>query len=169
MKAIRLWLLGNVLGSDWTVQQGQQNRAPTMVAPFAIMQIISRNRYATNTRRYNADGTLTVIKPERMAIQIMTFGQGAGNAVSTINACWRDPDACAWFRANLPQMGPCFARDPIQHAFTTAEKQYEDQWSVDLIADVQATFTRSYGSAIQLGMSQITEAQTLHTTTDIVE
>lgn len=166
MKAIRLWLLGNVLGSDWTVQQGQQNRAPTMQAPFAIMQIISRNRYATNSRRYGPDGTLTIIKPEKMAIQITTFGQGAGNAVSLINACWRDPDACAWFRQNRPEMGPLFASDPMQHAFVTAEKQYEDQWSVDLHADVQAQLTRPYGSATQLSMNSITEAQTLHTTAD---
>lgn len=166
MKAVGDWLKTQVLSAPWTIQQGQQNRTSTMDAPFAIMQIVSRNRYATNARHYGADGTLTITKPEKMAIQITTFGQGAGNAVSTINACWRDPDACEWFRQNLPQMAPCYARDPIQHAFVTAEKQYEDQWSVDVIADVQAAFTRSFEGATQLSMNQITEAQTLHITTD---
>lgn len=169
MKGIRLWLLNNVLPSPWTVQQGQQNRAPTMQAPFAIMQIITRQRYATNSHRYNPDGSVTTVKLERMGIQISTFGTGAGNAVSLINTMWRDPDAVQWFMDNLPGVGPIHASDPIQHPFTTAEKQYEDQWSVDLIADVHATVTKPGQSAIHLGMESITQADTLHTTTDRTE
>ena len=164
MKGIRLWLLNNVLPSPWTVQQGQQNRAPTMQAPFAIMQIVTRQRYATNSRRYDPDGSVTIVKPERMGIQISTFGTGAGNAVSLINTMWRDPDAVAWFRANVPGMAPLHASDPMQHPFTTAEKQYEDQWSVDLIADVLASVTKPGQSALLLGMEAVTQAETLATT-----
>ncbi|MCL1512469.1 hypothetical protein DTI93_08735 [Parasaccharibacter sp. TMW 2.1884] len=164
MKGIRLWLLNNVLPSPWTVQQGQQNRAPTMQAPFAIMQIVTRQRYATNSRRYDPDGSVTIVKPERMGIQISTFGTGAGNAVSLINTMWRDPDAVAWFRANVPGVAPLHASDPRQHPFTTAEKQYEDQWSVDLIADVLASVTKPGQSALLLGMEAVTQAETLATT-----
>lgn len=169
MKGIRLWLLDNVLPLPWTVQQGQQNRAPTMQAPFAIMQIVTRQRYATNSRRYNPDGSVTLVKPERMGVQISTFGTGAGNAVSLINTMWRDPDAVEWFRANVPGVAPLYASDPMQHPFTTAEKQYEDQWSVDLIADVLATVTKPGRSAIHLGMEAVTPADNPHTTTDKTE
>lgn len=162
MKGVRLWLLNNVLPSPWTVQQGQQNRAPTMQAPFAIMQIVTRDIYATNSRRYNPDGSVTIVKPERLGIQISTFGTGAGNAVSLINTLWRDPDAVEWFRDNLPGFAPLYASDPRQHPFTTAEKQYEDQWSVDLIADVHAIVTKPGQSALHLRMKSVTPADTIH-------
>lgn len=164
MKGIRLWLLNNVLPPPWTVQQGQQNRAPTMQAPFAIMQVVTRQRYATNSRRYGPDGSVTIVNPERMGIQITTFGTGADNVVSLINTMWRDPDAVAWFRANVPGMAPLYASDPMQHPFTTAEKQYEDKWSVDLIADVLASVTKPGQSALHLGMEAVTQAETLATT-----
>ena len=166
LKAIRLWLLNNVLPAPWTVQQGQQNRAPTMQAPFAIMQIVTRNRYATNSRRNNPDGSITLVKPEKMSIQITTFGSGAGNAVSLINAMWRDMGATEYFRNKLTGFAPLYASDPMQHAFITAEKQYEDQWSVDLYADVLATFTMPGQSATQLGMSSVNSADTLSTKTE---
>ena len=169
MKGIRLWLLNNVLPSPWTVQQGQQNRAPTMQAPFAIMQIVTRNIYATNGRRYNPGGSVTVITPMRLGIQISTFGTGAGNQAAEIASLWRDPDAVAWFRATCPGMAPLYASPPRQHPFTTAEKQYEDQWSVDLIADVLASVTKPAQSATRLEMQAITQAETLATTTDIIE
>lgn len=165
MRSIRLWLLNEVLPAPWTVQQGQQNRAPTMKAPFAITQIISRHRYATNSHLYNPDGSVTIVKPERMGIQITTFGTGAGNAVSLINMLWRDPDAVAWFVQNLPGFGPLYASEPIQHAFTTAEKQYEDQWSVDLFADVKATATKPGQTAVHLGMSSVNQSDARPTAT----
>lgn len=166
MKGIGDWLVQNILPPPWTVRQGQQNGVATEEMPFAIMQIVSRNRYATNSRRYNPDESVTIIKPERMGIQISTFGTGAGNAVSLINTMWRDADAVAWFRDHLPGFAPLYASDPVQHPFTTAEKQYEDQWSVDLVADVQASVTKPGQSAIHLGMEAITQADNLHTTTD---
>ncbi|MCX5617039.1 hypothetical protein NQF87_08695 [Bombella sp. TMW 2.2559] len=169
MKGIGDWLVQNVLSPPWTVRQGQQNGVATEEMPFAIMQIITRQRYATNSLRYNRDGSVTIVKLERMGIQVSTFGTGAGNAVSLINAMWRDPDAVEWFMSNLPGFAPLHASDPMQHPFTTAEKQYEDQWSVDLIADVHATVTKPGQSALHLGMQSITQADTLHTTTDMTE
>lgn len=164
MKGIGDWLVQNILPPPWTVRQGQQNGVATEEMPFAIMQIITRQRYATNNRRYSPDGSVTIIKPERMGIQISTFGTGAGNAVSLINTMWRDPDAVEWFRANVPGVAPLYASDPMQHPFTTAEKQYEDQWSVDLIADVLASVTKPGQSALHLGMEAVTQAETLATT-----
>lgn len=169
MKGIGDWLIQNVLSPPWTVRQGQQNGVATEEMPFAIMQIVTRQRYATNSHTYNSDGSVTSVKPERLGIQISTFGTGAGNAVSLINTLWRDPDAVEWFRANLPSLAPLYASDPRQHPFTTAEKQYEDQWSVDLIADVHATVTKPGQSALHLGLETITQADTLHTTTEPAE
>lgn len=162
MKGIGDWLVQNILPPPWTVRQGQQNGVATEEMPFAIMQIITRQRYATNSRRYNPDGSVTIVKPERLGIQISTFGTGAGNAVSLINALWRDPDAVEWFMNNLPGFAPLYASDPRQHPFTTAEKQYEDQWSVDLIADVHAIVTKPGQSALHLRMKSVTPADTIH-------
>ena len=161
LKAIRMWLLNYVLPAPWTVQQGQQNRAPTMQAPFAIMQILTRNRYATNSRRNNPDGSITLIKPEKLSVQITTFGNGAGNVVSLINAMWRDMAATEYFRNAVPGFAPLYASNPMQHAFITAEKQYEDQWSVDLYADVLANLTMPGQSATHLGMNSVTTADSL--------
>lgn len=164
MKGIGDWLVKNVLPPPWTVRQGQQNGVATEEMPFAIMQIVTRNIYATNGRRYNPGGSVTVITPMRLGIQISTFGTGAGNQAAEIASLWRDPDAVAWFRANVPGVAPLYASDPMQHPFTTAEKQYEDQWSVDLIADVLASVTKPGQSAIHLGMEAVTQAETLATT-----
>ena len=160
MKGIGDWLVQNILPPPWTVRQGQQNGVPTMQAPFAIMQIITRQRYATNSRRYNPDGSVTIVQPEQLSIQINTFGAGAGNAASLVSTLWRDPDAVEWFRENLPGVSPLYASNLRQHPFTTAEKQYEDQWSVELIADVHATVTRPGQSATQLGLERFTMADT---------
>lgn len=158
MKGVGDWLVQNILPPPWTVRQGQQNGVATEEMPFAIMQIVTRNIYATNGRRYNPDGSVTVITPMRLGIQISTFGTGAGNQAAEIASLWRDPDAVAWFRANLPGFAPLYASEPRQYPFTTAEKQYEDLWSVDLIADIQATVTRPGQSALHLSMKSVAPA-----------
>lgn len=151
MAAMGRWL-GTVLPPGWAITQGQQNRTPPPKPPFAVMQIITRKRRSTNSHIYS-DQSVTLVQSLLLGVQITLFGPGAGDGVVQLNTAWRDPDAVAFFRTALPQAAPLYSSDPRQHAFTTAEKQYEDTWSLDLTLNVNASITRTAESATELSIT----------------
>ncbi|MXV58352.1 hypothetical protein, partial [Saccharibacter sp. EH70] len=53
----------------------------------------------------------------------------------------------------LPEAAPLYGSEPRQHPFTTAEKQYEDTWSLDLALHVNSRITRPVESAKELTMT----------------
>lgn len=150
MTALGDWL-GTVLPAGWAIVQGQQNRTPPPTPPFAIIQIVTRKRVATNSRQYT-DQSVTITQPLILGVQVMLFGAGAGDGVVQLNTAWRDPDAVDFFRTHLPQAAPMYGSDPRQHAFTTAEKQYEDTWSIDLFLNINTQIIRPVESAKDLEM-----------------
>ncbi|MXV58915.1 LIC_12616 family protein [Saccharibacter sp. EH70] len=151
MKALGDWL-ETVLPSGWVVLQAQQNRATPPLPPFALMQIISRKRKATNSREYH-DQSVTIIQSLIMSIQVTLYGTGAGDGAVQLNTAWRDHDAVTFFRDVLPEAAPLYGSEPRQHPFTTAEKQYEDTWSLDLALHVNSRITRPVESAKELTMT----------------
>lgn len=145
MTAMGRWLL-TALPPGWAIIQGQQNRVSPPDPPFAVMQIVTRTRRATNSHLYT-DETVTIIQPLTLAVQVTLFGAGAGDGVVQLNTAWRDPGAVAFFTEALPDAAPLYGSAPRQHAFTTGEKQYEDTWSLDLYLNVNSSITRPIESA----------------------
>lgn len=169
MKGLGDWLTQTILPPSWTVRQNQQSGGGTDDTPFILMQVITRRRYATNSRTHNPDGSVTIVNHEKLGIQIMTSGAEGSDVISLISTMWRDTDTVEWFRQNVPGMAPLQTSRPRQHGITTSGKQRAGRWSVDLIADVQASITRPEQSAIHLGMQSITQADIPHTIMDSPE
>ncbi|MBS1077871.1 hypothetical protein JK217_08915 [Gluconobacter kondonii] len=153
--------LKTVLPSPFRLRQGQQNRTPSPVGPYCVMQLITTRLLATNGWSYT-DTSRTVTEMREVTVQVSAFGPGAGDALKQACGLWRDFYATDWFRANAPILSPLTAAEPRQLGFSNSENQYEDAWSVDLKMQVnyQRTIPQQFASVVTV---TTIEADTLTT------
>lgn len=158
MKAIGDWLSQTLLSPSWRIIAGQQNRIAPPTGPFIVMQIISRRALATTQHHYENE-TLIISQPYEISLQITAYGAKAGDEISRISTLWRDELTTQWFSQKSTRIAPISNSYPLQHAFTTAEQQYEDTWSITLKAALSMQLTTTSSTALELGLSSITEAE----------
>ena len=159
-QAVGEWLK-TVLPAPFRLRQGQQNRAPSPVGPYCVMQLVTTRLLATNGWSYT-DTSRTVTEMREFTVQVSAFGPGAGDALKQACGLWRDFYATDWFRANAPILSPLTAAEPRQLGFSNSENQYEDAWSVDLKMQVnyQRTIPQQFASEVTV---TTIEADTLTT------
>ncbi len=138
--AMRSWLI-TVLPAipANNVVQGQANRVAPPIDPFATMLISGRRRLATNGWVYDGQTTRTVEDKTQITMQINLFGAATSNPMQAVTTLWRDQQAVSFFNALGVPIFPLFASEVRQIGFITGEKQYDDQWSVDLEMEVNFT------------------------------
>lgn len=139
-KAVRFWLkaiLPQVNANN--IVQGQLNRVAAPLDPFVTMLIIDRRRLATNSWTYDYSTTRTIVDKAQITMQINLFGAATSNEMQTITTLWRDMQAVDFFASLNAPITPLFTSDVRQSGFITSERQYNDQWSVDLEMEVNFT------------------------------
>lgn len=153
--AFRAWLI-SILPSGMMVIQGQQNRFAPPPDPFAVMTIIDRERLALNGWTYGTD-TRVVTDIVSLKMQIKLFGPASSNQMQTVTSLWRDMQAADYFRASGLPIAPLYTSNVIQLGFVTGERQYEDCWTVDLIAQVNISLTLSqdFATSIPVGVIEV--------------
>lgn len=81
--------LKTVLPSPFRIKQGQQNRTPSPVGPYCVMQLITTRLLATNGWSYT-DASRVVTELREVTVQVSAFGTGAGDALKQVCGLWRD-------------------------------------------------------------------------------
>jgi hypothetical protein len=74
-----------------------------------------------------------------MSIQVDVHGPNSASNTNLITTLWRDDYALQFFVTALPTAAPLYATDPRQLAFDNAEAQYEDRWTLELVAQMNVT------------------------------
>ncbi len=140
--AVRSWLIEVLPGINANnIVQGQLNRVAAPTDPFVTMLIIDRRRLATNGWTYDKETSRTIVDKTQITMQINVFGAATSNYMQAITTLWRDMSAVDFFDALNIDLTPLFTSDVRQAGFITSERQYDDQWTVDL--EMQANFTLS--------------------------
>ncbi len=141
--------LKTVLPSPFRVKQGQQNRTPSPVGPYCVMQLITTRLLTTNGWSYT-DASRVVTELREVTVQVSAFGTGAGDALKQVCGLWRDFYTTDWLQTNAPVLSPLSAAEPRQLGFVNGEDQYEDAWSVDLKMQVnyQRTIPQQFADKI---------------------
>ncbi|MBS0959782.1 phage neck terminator protein [Acetobacter thailandicus] len=146
--------LGSIFPFTVNVIQGQQNRAPLPPDPCLIMTIIDRTRLATNSSSYT-ESTRTVTEPTQITMQVQTFGRGSGNLIQSVKQLWRDENAVDFFKQSGFPLAPLYTSGIRQLGFINGERQYEDQWSIDLLLEANITITLPQQTANKLTIGTI--------------
>lgn len=135
--SVGLWLR-QVLLTGTVILEGQENFTPSPIGPYVVMEIVSRQRLATNSWSY-ANGERSLVEPVRMGMQINLFGRTAGENVGRIQQLWRDFYTTDALRALGGYISPIDTSEPSQAPLVNAEANYEDQWTIDLRFQVNLT------------------------------
>jgi hypothetical protein len=95
-------------------------------------------------------GTNTLMQPTEFTAQIDIHGPSSADNAQRVTTLWRDEYAILGFQEIGAGIVPLYTSDPRQLAFTNAEQQYEDRWSVDLCMQINPVVTVTQQFADQL-------------------
>lgn len=154
--SLRSWLL-TVVPDGYRVIQGQQNGTAAPSGPFILFTPLFRRRIATNASSYSST-TRDVVEPMELTFQISAFGDTAGEAVQRISALWRDMYAADWLSNHTSGViSPLTASEPRQTGFINSDKQYENNWTIDLRLQVNFTVSapQQFAQSITIDLREV--------------
>jgi len=83
-----------------------------------------------------------MMMPTQLTFQCDVHGPGSAENAQRIGTMIRSEFACDFFRARDIPVQPLHADDPMrQSAFSNAEAQYEDRWTVDVVLQANLVMT----------------------------
>ncbi|GBQ84079.1 hypothetical protein AA14337_2756 [Acetobacter malorum DSM 14337] len=162
--------LQTILPPDLPVLLARQNRMAAPNGPFALMAVLLHQPIATSATRYTAN-TRIILQQQDVTVQVSLFGDGAADNVQRISTLFQNGWAAEFFTAfhqnpaaqntPPPRIAPLYAGPARQIPFINGERQYEDQWQIDL--HLQASFALSLpqpmASAARLALADVTSPQ----------
>lgn len=119
--------------TDGTVITGQTSGATGGVGTYTLSASQSVGS------RILASGIASITQNTKVTIQLDVHGDSSANNAQTISTLFRDDFAFLFFAALNPDIAPCYADDPRQAPFISAEQQYENRWVVEAILQVNET------------------------------
>lgn len=141
------------------VLDGQQNLTPMPKSDFIVMTPLSQVGMSTNRVAYDDNGVFGEGKQingrsTQWTCQIDSYGPSAAQNAAMLGTLFRSDYSCEWFRANGNILSPLYCSEPRQTSMINGEQQYEDRWTVDLIAQYNPTVTtpRDFMDNIKVGL-----------------
>ncbi|WP_215754790.1 LIC_12616 family protein [Acetobacter sp. P5B1] len=180
--------LQTILPPDLPVLLARQNRMAAPNGPFALMALLMHQRIATSATRYTANARI-ILQQQDITVQVSLFGEGAADNAQRITALFQNGWAAEFFTSfhentspktasdaasdapsgtqppplstPSPRIAPLYAGPARQIPFINGERQYEEQWQIDL--HLQASFALSLpqpmASAARLALADVTSPQ----------
>lgn len=157
LAALRAFLLP-LVPSTWEVIRGLQNRVAPPAGSYVLMTPIGRERLSTN-RRLSAPFSVQILQATRMTVQVDVRGESADDVAYAIATLFRDTYGVAALKASGLPIAPLYTTSPKQIPLVTAEKQYQDRWSLDVDVQVNAilTVTQQTAETVLVGIHEIDE------------
>lgn len=129
--AVVAFILGIIPLDAAHVLKGNQNRIPSPVGPFAILNIISQKRLRTNVDTWDSSipDPAGIVREQgiKLEMQIDLYGPASGDWAAIFSTMFRDEYGCT---ALAPNCQPLHADEPTRAPLVTGESQYLDRWIV---------------------------------------
>lgn len=140
--ALRGFLLSLV---DAEVFLAQENNTPMPIGDFVTMTPMFITGLSTNRVAYNdlgsGVGSEMTQRSGQWRCQLDFYGRTAQEMASVVGTMIRSEYSASWFRQNSHPITPLYAGEPHQTTMINAEKQYENRWTLDFMAQVNAVIT----------------------------
>lgn len=133
------------------IVRGQVNRVSTPLGPYLILTEM-RNAMLSTPIVANDDPNLqaAITGPKAIDVQIDFYGPNSGDQCAMIETVYRTPIATGLFPIGIQ---PLYCTDGIQAPLTTAEKQYEDRWTLTATMQYNPVVAVPQQSAIALALN----------------
>lgn len=133
------------------IVRGQQNRVPMPPDPCVVLTELIDSDLETPTGTNNgATQQLSLVTPSRKDIQIDFYGPSAGDQCKAVKTIYRSPYASSQFPAGIQ---PLYCSDGIQSPLQTAEKQWEQRWTLTASLQYNPSVIVPQQSATSLAMT----------------
>lgn len=140
--ALRGFLLSLV---DAEVFLAQENLVPMPNQDFVTMTPMFITGISTNRVAYldpgSGIGSEMTQRSAQWRCQLDFYGNTAQEMAAIVGTMVRSEYSANWFRQNNYQITPLYAGEPHQTTMINAEKQYENRWTLDFMAQVNAAVT----------------------------
>lgn len=140
--ALRGFLLSLV---DAEVFLSQENNTPMPIGDFVTMTPMSAPALSTNRVSYfdsgSGVGEERTQRSNQWRCQLDFYGLSAEDMAFIVATMTRSEYSANWFRQNNHPITPLYAGEPYQTTMINAEKQYENRWTLDFMAQVNAVIT----------------------------
>lgn len=128
-----------VLPIQTQIVRGQANNVPAPLPPSVVITEVGMPQYTTTRSTLNPlTNQMTYLMPVKLRLQLDFYGEQAGEMATIAQTLLRSH----YGPANFPDgVEPLYCTDGFQAALSTAEKQYEARWSMELFLQYNAPVT----------------------------
>uniref|UniRef100_A0AAU6W3E5 Phage neck terminator protein gp12-like domain-containing protein n=4 Tax=unclassified bacterial viruses TaxID=12333 RepID=A0AAU6W3E5_9VIRU len=131
--------LQSLMPTQTQIVRGQANGVPAPLAPSVVITEIGMPQYTTTRSKLNSlTNQMTYLMPVKLRLQLDFYGAQAGEMATIAQTLLRSH----YGPENFPDgVEPLYCTDGFQAPLTTAEKQYEARWSMELWLQYNAPVT----------------------------
>lgn len=118
------------------IVRGQANGVPQPLPPSIVITEVGKPKYTTTRTSLNTTtGMMTYLQPVELRLQLDFYGVAGGEMSGIATTMLRTEYATT----NFPDcVEPLYCTDGFQSPLTTAEKQYEARWTMELFVQYNA-------------------------------
>ena len=156
--AVRSFLLP-LIPAGWEVIRSQDNRVPMPAGNFVEILIATTKALSTNKTAYTDPGSNPGVQGNTASmearIQLDFYGVAAPDVTQIVSRLIRTDYACQQFAASGVDMQPLYSEEPRNTTMLNAESQYQERWTMDLIAQFNPIVEVPMDFAAQLAINLV--------------
>ena len=158
--AVRTFLLA-LVPTGWEVIKSQSNRVAMPAGSFVEVLVAVTTALSTNITSYTDSGTNPGTQNNRASmqarIQLDFYGDNAGDVAQIVSRLVRTEYATTQFAALGVDMQPLYSEEPRNTTMLNAESQYQERWTMDLIAQFNpiVQVPMDFAAHLTIGLSDV--------------